>query len=47
MDVTNLVKLRKQLCRQINIGEITVKGTTKIFERVRSRVVNCIERGRF
>lgn len=31
IDVTNLVKLRKQLCRQIDTGVITVEDTTKIF----------------
>ncbi len=47
MDVTNLVKLRKQLCRQIDTGEISVEDATEIFERERSRVVEGLERGKF
>ena len=47
MDVTNLVKLRKQLCRQVDTGEITVEDATEIFERERARVVDGLESGRF
>ena len=47
MDVTNLVKLRKQLCRQIDTGEISVYDATKIFERERASVVEGLEKGKF
>ncbi len=47
MDVTNLVKLRKQLCRQIDTGEITLEDATKIFERESRWVAEGLERGRF
>ncbi len=35
MDVTNLVKLRNQLCWQVDTGEICVEDATEIFERER------------
>ena len=47
MDVTNLVKLRKQLCGQIDTREISVEDAIKIFERERERVVEGLERGKF
>ncbi len=47
IDVTNLVKLRKQLCRQVDTGEISLEYATKIFKREREWVVEGLERGRF
>jgi len=47
MDVTNLVKLRKQLCKQVDNGELIVEEATEIFERERARVVDGLERVRF
>ena len=47
MDVTNLVKLTKQLCRQVDTGEISVEDATEIFERERNRVVDDMKRGKF
>ncbi len=47
MDVTNLVMLRKQRCRQIETGEISVEYATNIFVREREWVVEGLERGRF
>ena len=47
--ITNLINLRKQLCRQINTGEISTDDAIKIFERERSLYADEIdlERGRF
>lgn len=39
ISVTNLVKLRKQLCRQIGTGEISAIDAKKTFDRERAWVV--------
>ena len=46
MDFTNLVKLRKHLCRQVDTGEFSVEDATEIFERERNRVVDALKRGK-
>ena len=46
-DVINLYKLRKELCAQIDNGEITVDEATEQFEYERRRVVDALERGKF
>ena len=38
INVINLVKLRQQLCRQIDTGEISVEKAAKTFERERAWV---------
>lgn len=43
MGITNLVNLRKQLCRQIGTGEITAKDAKKIFNRERSLYVDDLD----
>ena len=45
MDVAYLVKLRKQLCRQIDTGDNTVEDATKILDCEREGIVECLERG--
>ena len=47
--ITNLINLRKQLCRQIKTGEISTDDAIKIFERERRFYADDIdlERGRF
>jgi len=47
LDVANLVKLRKQLCKQVDDGELTVEEATEQFEYERKRVVDGLERGKF
>ncbi len=47
LDVISLYKLRKQLCRQIDAGEITVEDATEIFVRESTHVVEGLERRRF
>lgn len=46
-DVIDLYKLRKQLCKQVDDGELTVEEATEQFEYERSRVVDRLERGKF
>ena len=46
IDATNSVKLRKQLCRQIYTGDISVEDATKIIERKYARVVYGLAHGR-
>ena len=46
-DVINLYKLRKELCAQIDSGELTVDEATETFEHERKRVVDALERGKF
>jgi len=46
-DVINLYKLRKNLCAQIDNGEITIDEATEQFEYERKRVVDALERGKF
>ena len=46
--VINLVKLREQLCRQIETGEISLEKASKTFERERAWVdVEGIKEGKF
>lgn len=46
-DVINLYKLRKELCDQIDTGEISIEDATNTFEHERKRVVDALERGKF
>ena len=46
-DVIGLYKLRKDLCCQIDRGEISVESATDLFEYERARVVERLEQGKF
>ena len=46
-DVIRLYKLRKDLCAQIDRGEISVENATDLFEYERARVVERLEQGKF
>lgn len=43
-DVVNHYHLRKDLCKQVEKGELSVKEATEIFEKERDRVVSTLQR---
>ena len=47
MDVADVVKLRKQLYRQIDMDDNTVEDASKIFDPEREWIVDSLQRGNF
>lgn len=43
-DVVNLYHLRKDLCKRVEKGELSVKEATEIFEKERDRVISTLQR---